>query len=677
MSAAVITITQTLLAGVVYGQLTDEDIAALEAEGAARGWTFTVGRNSATELPLDQLCGLEEPDNWREGARFDPCKPRLGLPTSYDWRELGGCTPIKDQGNCGSCWAFSTVAPLECGVKIKDGLTVDLSEQWLVSCNSDGWGCGGGWFAHDYHQWKTDPCGGTGAVLESSFPYVASDVPCNCPYGHEYLIDSWAFVGTSVGVPSTNSIKQAIMDYGPVSVAVYVDGAFHAYSSGVFNACQNGPCNHAVALVGWDDNQGAAGVWFLRNSWGTGWGESGYMRIQYGCSNVGYAACYVDYPGRDDLVVTPKNDFVSRGEVGGPFVPGCRTYTLTNRGTSPLNWTATWNESWIEATPSGGSLTGGASTSVDLCIRPEANTLPMGTYSDVVTFTNTTSGSNRTRRATLRVGQPDYFTEQFTGGDNDLDNQSLTLTPDGSRSFYSACSEPITDLPTDPAGGTTLALSDDSYAALTLSGAAVSLYGASRSTFYVGSNGYITFSSGDSCMVESLADHFDLPRISGLFDDLNPQSGGTVSWKQLPDRAVVTWEEVPEYGYSNSNTFQIEMYFDGTIRVAWLGIAAADGLAGLSGGGGLPEGFFESDLSEYGPCLPPAPPGDFDRDDDVDLEDFGHLQACFTGPGVPSVAPDCYNARLDGDSDIDQADFGIFQLCMTGANIPADLHCAD
>jgi C1A family cysteine protease len=280
----------------ITGGLTSEDIAALKNQGDEEGWTFTVGENSATDYSLDELCGLVEPDNWWVDAPFDPCTSRGNLPDYYDWRDYGGCTPVKNQGSCGSCWAFATVGPLECNILIKDGAEVDLSEQWLVSCNRDGYGCNGGWWAHDYHQWKTDPCGGTGAVLEAEFPYVGYDAPCDCPYPHEYLIDDWAFIGSSQGIPPIDSIKQAIMDYGPVSVAVFANAAMQAYNGGIFSGCENGDVNHAVVLVGWDDNQGSNGVWFMRNSWGQGWGEDGgYMRIPYGCSNIGYSANYIDY----------------------------------------------------------------------------------------------------------------------------------------------------------------------------------------------------------------------------------------------------------------------------------------------------------------------------------------------------------------------------------------------
>ena len=203
---------------------------------------------------------------------------------------------------------------------------------------------------------------------------------------------------------------------------------------------------------------------------------------------------------------------------------------------------------------------------------------------------------------------PDYFTEEFGSNDNDLDNLSLFFIPNGSYDGYAGCAEPITTLPTDPAGGTTISLSDDDNEQVTLTGgAAVALYGQSYTSFYVSSNGYITFTSGDSDYSESLSDHFDLPRISALFDDLNPSSGGTVSYRQLVDRVAVTWQNVPEYSNTGANTFQIELYFDGQITVSFLNIDATDGLAGLSAGLGLSPDYFETDLSAMGACGPRPP----------------------------------------------------------------------
>ncbi len=325
-----------LITGTLFAEgLTRADIEALKEQGKTEGWTFSVGENPATQYELEDLCGLIVPENWWVGAKFDPCTPTKSLPQAFSWCDSGGCTPVKSQGSCGSCWAFGTVGPLECNVKLKDGMTVDLSEQWLVSCNRDGWSCGGGWFAHDYHEWKTDPCGGTGAVMEADFPYVAYDAPCNCPYPHEYLIDDWAYVGNDHTIPPVSAIKQAILDYGPVSVAVYANSAMQAYTGGIFNGCATGTVNHAVVLVGWDDSQGTNGIWIMRNSWGPGWGEGGYMRIPYDCSSIGYAACYVNYAGQVSLRINLPDgvpEIISPGvlttitvqieEAGDTYVPG-------------------------------------------------------------------------------------------------------------------------------------------------------------------------------------------------------------------------------------------------------------------------------------------------------------------------------------------------------------------
>ena len=230
------------------------------------------------------------------------------LPSAYNWCAThGGCPPVRDQENCGSCWAFGTVGPLEAWIKYNDSVAnIDLAEQYLLSCNTEGWNCEeGGWWAHHYHL-NTFPASESeaGAVLESASPYQASDLPCGGPYSHPYKISSWDYVGSSRGVPSASAIKQAIYSHGPVAAAVCVGSGFQYYSGGVFQTeeCwQSGGVNHAIVLVGWNDSEQA---WILRNSWGPGWGESGYMRIGYGISNVGYAANYVVYTSSAPFVAT-------------------------------------------------------------------------------------------------------------------------------------------------------------------------------------------------------------------------------------------------------------------------------------------------------------------------------------------------------------------------------------
>ncbi len=220
----------------------------------------------------------------------------LSYPATFDWVTEGKVTDVRNQGACGSCWAFGTVGAMESAIKIQTGESVDLSEQFLVSCNNSGWSCNGGWWAHDYH---TNRLGNNqnevGAVLESDMPYTATNGTCSTISNHPYKLTSWYSIA-GYTVPSVDSIKNAISTYGPVSAAVCVGSAFSSYRTGVFSTNESSTCNggvnHAVVLTGWDDTTQS---WILRNSWGTGWGESGYMRIKWGTSNVGYASSYVVY----------------------------------------------------------------------------------------------------------------------------------------------------------------------------------------------------------------------------------------------------------------------------------------------------------------------------------------------------------------------------------------------
>ena len=203
---------------------------------------------------------------------------------------------------------------------------------------------------------------------------------------------------------------------------------------------------------------------------------------------------------------------------------------------------------------------------------------------------------------------PNFFTEEFLG-DNDTDNLTLVLTPLPNGDRYQLCLRTFPAFPTNPTGGTTITLSDDGSILVTLSGGkTVKVYGASFGSFYVNANGNLTFGAPDSTYTESTAQHFALRRVAALFDDLNPAAGGTVSRKQLADRIAVTWQNVPEYSTTNQNSFQIELFFDGRIRITYRAIAATDGIAGISEGVGQSPVFIETNLSGAPECqdVPPV-----------------------------------------------------------------------
>ncbi len=245
----------------------------------------------------------------------------------------------------------------------------------------------------------------------------------------------------------------------------------------------------------------------------------------------------------------------------------------------------------------------------------------------------------------------DYFTEMFDTTTNDLAYRSFTFTPDGSTNFYSVCRETVTRFPTDPAGGTAVTLTDDSFIQVTLPGTdSVAIYNRRTNVFFIGSNGYLTMGSGDTAWSETLSDHFNRPRVSALFDDLYPPSGGTISWKRLTNRVAVTWLAVPEIeSATRINSFQIEMFFDGRIRLTYLGIKATDGLAGLSAGQGLPPGLVQSDFSSYGLCSY----ADTDGDGMPDLWELANG----TNPLIP-----------DANADPDQDGMSSIQEFLAGTN---------
>lgn len=232
------------------------------------------------------------------------------LPSSWDWRTSGIVPAVRDQSSCGSCWAFGTVGVMESAVKKGGGPLTDLSEQFLISCNKDGWSCNGGLTANKYH-YNTLGTSQTaiGAVLESAKPYTATNGTCPTAYSHPYKLSSWAFItGSEWTMPTVDQIKNAIYTYGPITAGVCVDSGWNSYSGGVYKPLSNGcsgSTNHQIVLVGWNDTTSS---WILRNSWGPSWGENGYMRITWdptgATSRVGESTSWVRYQSTTPTVPT-------------------------------------------------------------------------------------------------------------------------------------------------------------------------------------------------------------------------------------------------------------------------------------------------------------------------------------------------------------------------------------
>lgn len=248
------------------------------------------GRTFESEKePQKYATGLKFEKNWFK--KVPKAKPlaAVTLPRHFDWREKFSLSPIKNQLSCGSCWSFSTVATMQDAMIIKGTGFNDLSEQFLLSCNKEGWSCQGGFFAHDYHMAPL------GAVPTKEFPYQAKDIACKQGLSHPWTLSSWAYIPSKNDStpPSVEDIKNAIYTYGPIAVGIAATDAVTAYKSGIFNQCDSSAQpNHAVNLVGWDDD---GQYWIMRNSWGTSWGEQGYMRIKYGCNLIGISANYIVY----------------------------------------------------------------------------------------------------------------------------------------------------------------------------------------------------------------------------------------------------------------------------------------------------------------------------------------------------------------------------------------------
>jgi len=200
----------------------------------------------------------------------------IAVPDSVNWVDQGKVGPIRNQGQCGSCWAFSVVCALEGAAAIANGAgVVDGSEQHLVSCDPYTSGCNGGWPYLSYDYICSDRPS-KGIDTEQSYPYTAQTGTCNNAIVDDDQNIAATCSGKNILAADESALEEAVA-IGPVSICLTVSSAWSSYSGGIFDDPSCGQSvNHAVTAVGYDKS---AGYWLVRNSWGGSWGEAGYIKM--------------------------------------------------------------------------------------------------------------------------------------------------------------------------------------------------------------------------------------------------------------------------------------------------------------------------------------------------------------------------------------------------------------
>jgi len=332
--------------------LVSSPLLAIDAEEVneairEKGADWIAGETSISKLPpeaIKRLVSLKPGSKSGMKAKSNKVSAEAIIPAHVDWRNMGGhnyVTGVRDQGNCGSCYAFAATAVLESRILITSrspDMELDLSEQSMVSCDSENYGCDGGFLDVAFDFLKK-----TGAPLEACYPYTSgtSGIAGRCEgcadwRQNTYRITSFEDVSTSV-----ESIKSAIARYGPVLTGFTVYTDFFYYQSGIYRHTTGKiEGGHAVAIVGYDDAQQC---WIIKNSWGSGWGENGYFRIAAGTNECDiedevYTVNFATVPGASFVLSSSGIDFGMLLLPDQPFLT--RSFTITNNGSVTLTDTS-------------------------------------------------------------------------------------------------------------------------------------------------------------------------------------------------------------------------------------------------------------------------------------------------------------------------------------------------
>lgn len=285
---------------------------ALQRKAAAENWTFQPAYTAVFGRDISKLTGLKVPPNVQEIAKrqnefAEEARSALKLGAApicdpaakkFNLRSINKVSPVVDQGMCGSCWAFTSVAVYEANYLIRgNGRMPNASEQHVLDCsldlvnNAPAGSCEGGWYDSVFNWWMTTP-----VTNRRTAPYEGAKSP-SCRFRNgEYLSLVWGYVDPDHWSqdnfsPPIESMKKAICEHGAIAVAVNASEEWTYYGGGVYNIDVPGDLNHAVTLVGWDDDLGA---WLIKNSWSRAWGDRGFMWIKYGTSRIGAVPAWVE-----------------------------------------------------------------------------------------------------------------------------------------------------------------------------------------------------------------------------------------------------------------------------------------------------------------------------------------------------------------------------------------------